>query len=78
MNETMNQTTNRMNFAELKAMNNNLKSQMDFLEWANVIDSLEKAIADSQKSIEINIAFLKTAILHQDKCPKPKPKENTV
>jgi len=74
-----NETTNTMSLKDLDKMNHR-KSEMDYLEWARVIDSLEKAISDSAKSIEINTQFLKQAIIQQAKHepPKDKAKENTV
>lgn len=75
----MSETTNTMSLKKLQEMNSR-KSEMDYLEWARVIDSLEKAISDSAKSIEINTQFLKQAIIQQSKHepPKDKTKENTV
>lgn len=79
VNET-NKTTNTMSLKELQKLNDSRKSEMDYLEWARVIDSLEKSISDSAKSIEINTQFLKQAIVQQSKHepPKNKNKENTV
>jgi hypothetical protein len=73
----MSETTNTLSIETLREMNKH-KSEMDYLEWARVIDSLETAIADSKKSIEINIQFLKAAIIQQSKHPAPEKKDNTV
>ena len=64
-------TSNRLSMAEIAQLSRNLKTEMDYLEWARIIDSLERAIADSRKTIEINSLFLKQAIIEQErhKCP---------
>lgn len=69
----MSETTNTLDLKQIKEMNKR-NNKMDYLEWSRVINSLEKSIVDSQKSIAINSEFLKQAILAQSKLEPPKNK----
>lgn len=72
----MKQTTNEMEHDEIDKLGV-IDGSMDYHYWAQVIDSLEKAIKESMRSIAINRQFLKTAIemqRHQEP-PKETPKD---
>ena len=52
-------------------------SEMNYLEWARVIDELENVIRGSKLTQAINEAFLKVAREEQAKYEKPKAPVNS-